>query len=88
MTIKEAKKVLHHPYLPAVYVALSYVNLTDKELEALIYRHLRGHTQEDTAEEMKMSVNGIQNIEKVALEKCCRAWDKLLFIKAILNTAP
>lgn len=88
MTIKEAKKVLHHPYLPAVYVAISYVNLTDKELDVLILRHLRGHTQEETAEEMEMSVNGLQNIEKFALTKCCKAWDKIIFVKNILKTAP
>lgn len=84
MTIKEAKQVLHHPYLPAVYVAISYVNLTDKEVDLLILRHLRGHTQEKTAEELDISVNGVQIIEKSALEKCAKAWDKIVFVKNIL----
>lgn len=88
MTIKEAKEVLHHPYLPAVYVALSYVNLTDKEVDLLILRHLRGHTQEKTAEEMEMSVKGVQIIEKCALEKCAKSWDRIIFVKNILATAP
>lgn len=88
MTIKDAKKVLRHPYLPAVFVSLSYVNLTDKELDVLILRYLRGHTQEKAAEETGMSVNGIQNIEKLALEKCCKAWEKIIFVKNIIKAAP
>ncbi len=88
MTINEAKKILHYPYLPVVYVALSYVNLRDKEINVLILRHLRGHTQEETAEEMEMSVNSIQNIEKSALGKCAKSWENVIFLKKLLNTAP
>lgn len=88
MTIKEAKKMLHHPYLPAVYMALSYVNLTDKEVDLLILRHLRGHTQEEAAEELDISVNSVQNIEKIALGKCAKSWDRIVFVKNILAAAP
>lgn len=86
MTKQDAKKVLHNPNRQLVLVALSYVNLTDKELNVIILRHLRGHTQFETAEELLLSVNGVQNIENSALIKCSEAWKHLVFIKALLNT--
>lgn len=85
MTTKQVKAVLHSPYMPLVLAALSYVNLTDRELETLILRHLRGHTQEQTAEELQCSTNGLQNIEKAALQKCGAAWENLVFIQEILK---
>lgn len=88
MTTKQAKTVLHNPYKVLALTALSYVNLTDKELDVLILRHMRGHTQERTAEELDCTTNTIQNIEKVALMKCCAVWEKLRFVQEILNTAP
>lgn len=87
MTTDEAKRVLKTPYKPLALTALSYVNLKDKELDILILRHMRGHTQEEVAEERDMSVNGVQNIEYAALEKCCKAWSKLIFVQELLTTA-
>lgn len=85
MTTDEVKRVLHTPYKPLALMALSYVNLTDNELNLLILRHMRGHTQEQVAEEMKYSVNGLQKREYAALKTCAEAWDKLLFIQEILK---
>ena len=87
MTNNEVKCVLKNPYKPFVLMALSYVNLTDRELNLLILRYMRGHTQEETAEEMFCTVNGLQKWEKAALEKCVKAWEKLIFIQEILKTA-
>lgn len=86
MTTSEAKRVLRSPCKPLIIIALSYVNLTDRELNLLILRYMRGHTQEETAEETGYSVNGLQKQERAALEKCCKAWDKLLIVKEILKT--
>lgn len=85
MTTKQAKAVLHSPYKPLVIAALSYVNLTDREIETLFFRHIRGHTQEETAEKLSLSPNGVQNIEKAALQKCAYVWDKLAFVKEVLD---
>lgn len=87
MTTDEAKKVLKTPYKPLALTALSYVNLTDREMNLLILRHMRGHTQEETAEELYCTVNGLQKWEKAALEKCCHAWEKLIFVQELLKAA-
>lgn len=87
MTNDEAKKVLRSPYKPLVLAALSYVNLTDRELNLLILRHMRGHTQEEVAEETGYSVNGLQKQEYAAIDKCCKAWEKLIFVQEILKSA-
>lgn len=87
MTTDEVKRVLKTPYKPLVLTALSYVNLTDREMNLLILRHMRGHTQEETAEEMCCTVNGLQKWEKIALEKCCHAWEKLIFVQELLKAA-
>lgn len=85
MTNTQAKQVLKSPYKPLVLSAISFVNLTDKEISALILHYLRGHTQEETAEELNYSVDNIKKIEKAALDKCCKAWENLVFVKEILN---
>ena len=85
MTTDEVKRVLHTPYSPLALMALSYVNLTDNELNLLILRHMRGHTQEQVDEEMKYSVNGLQKLEYAALDKCAKAWKNLIYTQEILK---
>lgn len=87
MTTDEVRQVLHSPYKPLVLSALSYVNLTDRECNLLILRHMRGHTQEETAEELGYSVNAVQKWERAALEKCKEAWKKIIFVQEILKAA-
>lgn len=87
MTHDEAKTVLKTPYKPLALAALTYVNLTDQEANLLILRHMRGHSQEETAEEMGYSVRVVQKWERAALDKCCKAWDKLIIIQEILKAA-
>lgn len=87
MTTQEVKAVLKSPHKPLVLAALSYVNLTDRELDLLILRHMRGHTQEDAAEELGYTVNAVQKWEYAALEKCRKAWEHLIFIQEILKAA-
>lgn len=83
MTTKQAQKFLRGSDRVLVLTALSYVNLGDRELDVLIYRHLRIHTQEESAKKFDCSVNSIQNWESSALKKCCEVWDKIKFIKKI-----
>lgn len=87
LTANEAKRVLRASYKPLVLASLSYVNLTDRECNLLILRFMRGYTQQEAAEELNCTVNGLQKWEKTALEKCCKAWDKLLLVQEILKAA-
>lgn len=87
MTNEDVKTVLRTPYKPLALCALSYVNLTDKELNLLIMRHMRGHSQEETAWQMGCSSRVIQRWEHDALDKCCKAWENLIFIEEILKAA-
>ena len=87
MTKDEVKKILRTPYKPLALTALSYVNLTDREMNLLILRFMRGHTQEEAAEEMGYTSNAIQKWERAALNKCCQAWEKLVFIQELLKVA-
>ncbi len=83
---KRVKRVLTDARIILVMVALSYVNLTDDELNVLILRHLRGHTQCRVAEDLDKELSTIQRWEKAALEKCCFAWKKNAFIQYMINT--
>lgn len=87
MTRDDAKRIIRYPVKPLALVALSYANLTDREIDVLILRFMRGHTQEETAEEMSCTVNGLQKWERAALDKCCKAWEKLKFIEELLKSA-
>lgn len=67
-----------------------FLQLTqEKAAERLpvIYRDRLGIPLEDAIAEYSMSVNGLQKIEKRALEKCCVAWDKLAFVRELLKKA-
>ena len=66
---KRVKRVLTDARIILVMVALSYVNLTDDELNVLILRHLRDHTQCRVAEDLDKELSTIQRWEKAALEK-------------------
>lgn len=82
---QEARRVLRNPHKELVLAALSYVNLTDVELEVLQLRHMRGRTQERVAEDMQYSVNGLQKIEYKALDKCVQVWRKNAFVRGLLR---
>lgn len=85
MTADDVRKVLSVPYKPLALAALSYVNLTDRECNLLILRHMRGHTQEETAEEMGYTVRAVQSWERTAIDKCASAWKNLIFIQELLK---
>lgn len=86
MSKEEVKLVLNNPHKPLVLFAIAYyVNLNDRELNTLIYRYLRGHTQEETAEYLERSKNTIQNWENSALETCAKAWSGNQFVAQLLE---
>lgn len=85
LTTEEAKSILHSSYKPLVLLALSYVNLYDRELNTLILRHMRGLTQEETAEYLDRAKNTIQLWEASGLKKCAEAWKRVPIVREIQN---
>ena len=84
MTTDDVKRILHNPYKPVALAALSYVNLTDRELDTLILRYMRGMTLEKAAEWFDCSVNAVKNWQNTGLEKCKIAWQKIVYVQEIL----
>lgn len=87
MTDEQVKSILTYPEKVLVLVAISYVNLKDREQDVLILRYMRGHTQEEVAEELDRSVNTIQAWEHSAIDKCKVAWKRITLIKEMLRAA-
>lgn len=86
MTTEDVKQILKdHEDRILVYVALSYVNLSDKELETLILRYMRGLTQERAAEEMDVNKNSVFAWQQSALLKTCKMWERIPFGKMLLQ---
>ena len=89
MTTEEVKRILKtHEDRMSVCVALSFVNLSDKEFNVLVMRYMRGLTQEQTADNLGdiVSVNTVFNIQQSALAKTAKMWGRLAIAKALLET--
>lgn len=84
VTDDDVRRVLRTSYKPTVLAALSYVNLSDRELDTLILRYMRSLTIEKTAEWLDCSENSVKNWQTSGLEKCCKAWENLIFVQEIL----
>lgn len=87
MTTEQVKTILikHHDR-EAVCVALSYVNLSDKELETLIYRYMRRLTQEETEKIFDVSTNTVFNWQQSALRKTAKMWSRLPLAQILWQT--
>ena len=79
----EIRKILKNPSKELVEIALSYVNLTDKEKEVLELVEMKGKTEEKTAELLEMSTRNIQYIKKSAFEKLNIVWSYNIFIQTL-----
>lgn len=87
MTTDQVKTILkQHHDREAVCVALSYVNLSDKELETLIYRYMRRLTQEQTEQKLKVSTNTVFNWQQSALKKTAKMWSCLPLAQILWQT--
>lgn len=87
MTTEEAKNILHTPDRSVALAVLSYVNLTDREAELLMLRHLHGLTQDQVAGYFDVESRTIQRWESEALGKCAVVWDNNPFVKWMLKLA-
>lgn len=79
----EIRKILKNPSKELVNIALSYVNLTDKEKEVLELVEMKGKTEEKTAEILEMSTRNIQYIKESAFEKLNIVWSYNIFIQTL-----
>lgn len=85
MTNEEIRKVFNIPEKKLLLLILQDVNLKDKELEILELYFLHGKTEEQVAEDLGLSRNGLQNIKKRAVEKIKKVWTNDSIIQMILN---
>ena len=83
MEKSEIRKILKNPSKDLVNIALSYVNLTDKEKEVLELVEMKGKTEEKTAEILEMSTRNIQYIKESAFEKLNIVWSYNIFIQTL-----
>jgi DNA-binding CsgD family transcriptional regulator len=85
MEKSEIRKILKNPSKDLVNIALSYVNLTEKEKEILEYVEMKCITEERTAEILDMSDRNVRYIKESAFEKLNIVWSYNLFIALMLK---
>ena len=65
----EIRKILRNPSKEIVNIALSYVNLTDKERQIIELIEMQGKTEARTAEILDVSTRNVQTIKASAFKK-------------------
>ena len=81
----EIRKILKNPSKELVNIALSYVNLTDKEKEVLELVEMQGKTEERTAEILDISDRNVRYIKESAFEKLNIVWSYNMFVSLMLK---
>ena len=79
----EIRKILKNPSKELVNIALSYVNLTDKEKEVLELVEMQGKTEERTAELLDISDRNVRYIKESAFNKLNSVWSYNIFIQIL-----
>lgn len=79
----EIRKILKNPSKELVNIALSYVNLTDKEKEVLELVEMQGKTEERTAELLDISDRNVRYIKESAFDKLNSVWSYNIFIQML-----
>jgi DNA-binding CsgD family transcriptional regulator len=85
MQKSEIRKILKNPSMELVNIALSYVNLTEKEKEIIKLVEMEGKTEERTAEILDISTRNVQTIKSMAFDKINAVWSYNLFISMLLK---
>ena len=85
MEKSEIRKILKNPSTELVNIALSYVNLTEKERQIIDLVEIKGKTEEKTAELLGISTRNLQSIKASAFEKMNAVWSYNLFISILLE---
>lgn len=85
MEKSDIRKILKNPSKDLVNIALSYVNLTDKERQIIELVEMQGKTEERTAEILDISVRGLQQLKASAFEKLNIVWSRNIFTAMLLE---
>lgn len=85
MEKSDIRKILKNPSKDLVNIALSYVNLTDKERQIIELVEMQGKTEERTAEILDISVRGTQQLKASAFEKLNIVWSRNIFTAMLLE---
>ena len=85
MEKSDIRKILKNPSKDLVNIALSYVNLTDKERQIIEYVEMQGKTEERAAEILDISVRGLQQIKASAFDKLNTVWSYNIFTSMLLE---
>ena len=83
MDKKEIREILKNPSTELVKIALSYVNLTDKEKQIIELVEMQGKTEERTAEILDISDRNVRYIKESAFEKLKKVWSYNLFVSIL-----
>lgn len=79
----EIRAILRNPSKELVNIALSYVNLTDKEREIIELIEMQGKTEERTAEILDISDRNVRYIKESAFKKLDSVWSYNMFIQML-----
>ena len=85
MEKSDIRKILKNPSKDLINIALSYVNLTDKERQIIEMVEMQGKTEERTAEILDISVRGLQQLKASAFEKLNKVWSCNIFVTMLLE---
>lgn len=85
MEKSDIRKILKNPSKDLVNIALSYVNLTDKERQIIEYTEMKGITEERTAEILDISDRNVRYIKESAFEKLNIVWSYNIFVSLMLK---
>lgn len=85
MEKSDIRKILKNPSKDLVNIALSYVNLTEKERQIIELVEMQGKTEERTAEILDISDRNVRYIKESAFKKLNSVWSYNLFITMLLE---
>ena len=85
MEKSDIRKILKNPSKDLVNIALSYVNLTDKERQIIELVEMQGKTEERTAEMLDISDRNVRYIKESAFEKLNIVWSYNMFVSLMLK---
>ena len=85
MDKKDIRKILKNPSKDLTNIALSYVNLTEKEKQVLEYCEIQERTEERTAEILDISDRHLRKLKSSAFEKLNKVWSNNIFIALLIK---
>lgn len=85
MDRKDIKLILKNPHKDILDYALSIVNLSEKELQAITLVDIKGNTEDYASIEMDVSIRKIQRLRCTAFCKLNNVWSNSEFVHVLLR---